>query len=188
MSSSESEIDSDFEGIFGNVDETPFQKFTEAVGVFNMDNHADNHAVPEFLVGLVGIIEHKSNYSDTELKNMFWTFADFHMPVHLLRVVLQKLEIPPEYIPVSCYANYPATCVALVWENMSDSFLVGHEKETYAADAEAYLSDLFKMFDLELPYYDFADEDEDEDEDGDCATIREFIEKADNGMELFELD
>lgn len=179
---SDSDSESKSGSVFGN-DRSAFDDFSYAIDQFEDARYDGDHnaGIAEFLVRLVSMVRRKSYYSDKELRMMFWAFADFHLPVHLLRVVLQKLELLPGQIPVLSYANYLATCVALIQENVRDQWLGGQYREKYMNDTATYLTDLLNMFNWESPYYIAAEE-------GDPTTIREFMEREENGMvELLEM-
>jgi hypothetical protein len=148
--------------LFG--EETAFEKFEHEVESIQDICHDDESNLPLLLVNLVHMIGNRNEYTNADLKKMFWMLADFHLPVHLLRIVLEKLELEPEEIPVSSYDNYLAVCVALICENLRSE----HD-EAYVEETKIYLADLLELFDWDAPYYIAAEE-------GDPESVREFIE------------
>ena len=140
---------------------TPFDLFLEVVvkfqGTHNSNPDIEKVEVSQFLTRLINTISDKFEYNKAELEFIFWVLANFQTPTHLLRIVLHKLWMKPENIPISHHHNYLAACVALVEENLICT-LSRSEYRLRLREYTTYIFDLLFMFDWNSQYVDEKNE------------------------------
>lgn len=161
----DNQFDNHFDNQFDEKYDTPFDQIM-SLYCNNMDISDE-----EFYTRFVDMIGTNQDYNIVEITSIFMISAEKHLPVNLLMIVLEKLNILSSEIPVNKYDNYLAACIAYVKESLYHN---PHDN-TYEDEDKIvnYLNDLLIVFNINRPF--IMD---------DSLTILEYMR---NDSELYDL-